>query len=312
MRLGYRHVWQTRTVDPLLADHSLWHTHGETVIWIAAVVAAIGVIFKTPIGQAIMRAVKWVWRRVVSEPITEWGKRTVGSVVEEKVGPEFTNNGGSSMRDAIDGIVDSQATFAVAYSESAVRQEALAEVVADNKSMIETIHRCLDRRFAGVDARIERLTDMAERVLVEQIGSKTRVRQLFRAIEVPVFETDTNGWFLYVNPAYSKLTGLTAEESLGEGWAQALHPEDRDRVFQMWNLVITEGKSFGAIYRFRNVQTGEVTEVRGSASALHDSTDAVVGFIGTLDPILPPSSLPVEVAATIGVEDDDGSQEVAR
>lgn len=260
-------------MDPsvILANHSWWHTHGETVVWIAAVVAALGVIIKTPIGQFFLRAVKWVWRRIVSEPITEWSKRTVGAVVEDKITHQFENNGGNSLRDAID----------------------------SNRSRIAAIHGCLDRRFAETDGRIQHLTELAEKVLVEQIGSKERVRQLYRVIEKPVFETDTNGWHLYVNPAYVKMTGLSVEQAVGEGWAESLHPEDRTRVFETFYKAVQQGIDFNAVYRFRNVQTGTITEVRGSASPLHDGDGTVVGFIGTLDPLGVTSPVEVSQRATM-------------
>lgn len=260
--------------SPVLADHAWWHTHGQTVMWIAAFAAAVGVLVKTPVGQFFTRGFKWVWKRIVSEPITDWSKRTVGAVVEDKITHQFQNNGGNSLRDAID----------------------------SNRSQIAAIHACLDRRFSETDGRIQHLTDLAERVLVEQIGSKERVRQLYRVIENPVFETDTNGWHLYVNPAYTKMTGLSVEEAVGEGWAESLLPEDRDRVFQTFYSAVEQSTDFVAVYHFRNVQTGAITEVRGHASPLHDAEGNVLGFIGTLTPLVDPSLADPPTEATMDRE----------
>jgi len=278
-------------MDPsvILADHSWWHTHGETVVWIAAVVAALGVIIKTPIGQFFLRAVKWIWQRLVSEPITDWGTRTVGAVVESKVAGK---NGGSSLRDQIDLLNDGQRALMDVTSLAADERTNISKALSN-------IHLCLDTRFADTHARMEKLTEYAEEVLAEAVGAKERIRQLYRALDTPVFETNAQGWCTYINPAYSRLTGLSVEESLGEGWGEAVDPEDRDRVFATWATAVEENVEFTAIYRFRNVVDGRVTEVRGSAVPLRDGRGDVAGWVGSVDPIGPDSRVERRPQATM-------------
>lgn len=269
----------------ILAETPLWQQAGEQLIWVAAVATAIGVLSRT-------RPAKWLWRTLVTRPATEWGKDVVGAVVDEKVSEP---NGGSSIADRLDTVCKGQETLANGSVKLWERQD---EII----SRVESIHSCLDRRFSDTDQRIDKLTEMAELVLEEATGARERVRQLFRALDVPVFETDNNGWFRYVNPAWTRMTGLSIDESRGEGWAEALHPEDRNRVFETWESAIQQGKPFTAVYRFRHVQSEEVTEVRGSASPIHDGREAVVGWIGTLDPLAGSSTV-------VGASPDALSQE---
>ena len=67
-----------------------WEEHGETIIRVAAVIAALGVI-----GGAFS---KWVVK-----PMVRWGHRVERALiaVEKDL---LTNNGGSTTRDAIDRI----------------------------------------------------------------------------------------------------------------------------------------------------------------------------------------------------------------
>jgi len=252
----------------------IWERFGEQTIWFAAVATALGVLSRT-------RPARWVWRHLVTSPVTEWGERVVGSVVEEKVSKP---NGGSSVTDKLANLGESQEILARGAVANWKRQD-------DILSRVGTIHQCLDRRFSETDARIDKLTELAELVLQEATGAKERIRQLYRAIDVPIYETDADGWRLYVNPAWTRLTGLSIEEASGEGWAQSLHPEDRDRVFEAWRIAVEAGKNFTVIYRVRNSHTGVVTNVRGSASPIHDGRDQIVGWIGTLDPIPESSTL---------------------
>lgn len=261
----------------ILAGAPLWERVGEQSIWVAAVATAIGVLSRT-------RPARWLWKTVVTRPVTQWGKDVVTGVVDEKVSKP---NGGSSIVDRLDTVCQGQETLASGSVALWERQDSLI-------SRVETIHSCLDRRFSETDSRIDKLTEMAELVLEEATASKERIRQLYRSLDVPVFETDKKGWRLYVNPAWTHLTGLPIDEARGEGWAEAVHPEDRDRVFEAWKLAVEGEKAFTLVYRLRNVQTGVITDVRGSASPIHDGRGATVGWIGTLDPLLKSSTV-VEV-----------------
>lgn len=250
----------------MLAEIPLWEQAGQQLIWVAAVATAIGVLSRT-------RPAKWVWRTLVTRPATEWGQSVVGAVVDEKVSQP---NGGSSIADRLNTVCIGQETLAEGSVKLWKRQDEIM-------SRVDTIHGCLDRRFSETDARIERLTEMAELVLSEATGAKERVRQLFRALDVPVYETDNNGWRLYVNPAWTHLTGLPIDDARGEGWAESIHHDDRDRVFEAWDRAVESEKAFALVYRIVNVQTGVETNVRSSASPIHDSRETVVGWIGTLD-----------------------------
>ena len=250
----------------ILLETPLWQQAGEQLVWVAAVATAVGFLSRT-------RPAKWLWRSLVARPATEWGERVVGSVVDEKVSKP---NGGSSIADRLNTVCEGQETLADSSVKLWKRQDDLMD-------RIETIHSCLDRRFSEADMRIDHLTKMAELVLEEASGAKERVRQLFRSLDVPVFEADKKGWRLYVNPAWTHLTGLPIDEARGEGWGEAVHPEDRDRVFQAWELAVEGGAAFTLVYRTRNVLTGVVTNVRSSASPLHNGQESVVGWIGTLD-----------------------------
>lgn len=49
-----------------------------------------------------------------------------------------------------------------------------------------------------------------------------------------IFVADFGGKITYINPHLEHLTGLSYDEALGDGWAQAIHPEDRERIHTYW------------------------------------------------------------------------------
>jgi PAS domain S-box-containing protein len=46
-----------------------------------------------------------------------------------------------------------------------------------------------------------------------------------------------------VNPPWLDFTGLTTEQSLGDGWRCAIHSDDLDRFEDRWDEVIAQGES---------------------------------------------------------------------
>src|SRR5262245_5492604 len=73
-----------------------------------------------------------------------------------------------------------------------------------------------------------------------------RAEQLFRSLAmkapVGIFQTNSEGDCLFVNERWSEIAGLSPEEASGRGWIEALHPEDRERVFAEWYQAAQTGK----------------------------------------------------------------------
>ena len=61
-------------------------------------------------------------------------------------------------------------------------------------------------------------------------ASAARYKRLCALAPVGILRTDARCQCHYVNDRWREITGLTDQEAQGDGWAKALHPEDRDRV----------------------------------------------------------------------------------
>ncbi|MDH4229247.1 MAG: PAS domain S-box protein [Nitrospirota bacterium] len=109
-------------------------------------------------------------------------------------------------------------------------------------------------------------------------------RMLARAIPVGAYHTDTNGHCLYVNERWCQITGLTQAEAAIDGWSDALHPDDRERVFRLWREAATNRTPFHAEYRFRRPD-GAVTWVLGQADAVVDGQGRISGYVGSVTDI---------------------------
>lgn len=114
--------------------------------------------------------------------------------------------------------------------------------------------------------------------------SERRFRALASHSPVGLFLADARGHCLFVNERWCALTGITPAEAAGEGWAKALHPDDRERVLAEWYAAIAAGREFASEYRFQTPD-GKVSWVIGSAAAVRDDAGEVVEYLGTVNDI---------------------------
>jgi len=81
--------------------------------------------------------------------------------------------------------------------------------------------------------------------------SEERYRSLVQAGAQVVWVTTPTGEIAEDSPEWRWITGQSLEEYLGNGWLDAVHPEDRERVERDWRECVGGGKTFDSRYRVR-------------------------------------------------------------
>jgi PAS domain S-box-containing protein len=81
--------------------------------------------------------------------------------------------------------------------------------------------------------------------------SEERYRSLVQAGAQVVWVTTPTGEIAEDSPEWRWITGQSAEEYRGNGWLEAIHPEDRERVERDWRDAVASGKVFDSRYRVR-------------------------------------------------------------
>lgn len=105
-----------------------------------------------------------------------------------------------------------------------------------------------------------------------------------RLAPVGLFRTDARGSCVYVNERWCEITGLAPEAALGEGWSQALHPEDRARVAAEWAHAARVQGNFTSEYRFQRPD-GRITWVLGQGTPERGPSNTTGGYIGSITDI---------------------------
>ncbi|MEW6492678.1 MAG: PAS domain S-box protein [Cyanobacteriota bacterium] len=122
---------------------------------------------------------------------------------------------------------------------------------------------------------------MAEQKLQE---SESLFRSLSACSPVGIFLTDIEGRCTYTNPRCQTICGFTLEESLGEGWSQSVHPEERERVFAEWFRSTREGREYSDEFRFQ-AKDGTIRWIHIRSSPMFSDQGELMGHVGTVEDI---------------------------
>ena len=141
----------------------------------------------------------------------------------------------------------------------------------------------LEETNAIVESKVIERTAALTVAHQELRSSEERFRTLSHSSPVGIVETDAAGDCLYTNPHWQSITGLTLEESLGEGWTRAIHPDDAAAVVAEWQEVAAEAREFNMEFRFQQA-SGDVRWVRAKSTVIREN-GTVTGHVRTVEDI---------------------------
>ncbi len=140
------------------------------------------------------------------------------------------------------------------------------------------------RHVAAHQAELEAVNTAIESKVAlrtaELTASEERFRQLSATAPIGIYQSDGRGRWVYVNHCWTEISGLSFEQSLGEGWVDALHPDDRENVLRQWRIGAQFGSDFDHEYRVITPDQ-QLRWVRARAKAMHTAPSELVGYVGT-------------------------------
>jgi PAS domain S-box-containing protein len=107
------------------------------------------------------------------------------------------------------------------------------------------------------------------------------MRALADAMPQLVWVTDENGAHFYYNRRWYEYTGLSEEESMGFGFANALHPEDKERTLARWQRAWRDGEAYEIEYRFYSRPLKEYRWFLGRAIPVRNDEGKITHWVGT-------------------------------
>ncbi len=129
-------------------------------------------------------------------------------------------------------------------------------------------------------------------LLATHISEKNRAvaalqesEKLFRTLannaSVLVWMSGTDGLCNYFNQIWLAFTGRTLQQELGNGWAESVHPDDRQRCLDTYRAAFDARREFDLEYRLRRCD-GAFRWVIVHGVPRYDGRGAFLGYIGSL------------------------------
>jgi PAS domain S-box-containing protein len=121
----------------------------------------------------------------------------------------------------------------------------------------------------------------AEKLLRE---SEERFRSLSQSSPLGILLTDIAGHWEYANPRCRKLWGFTLQQTIGDGWTQAVYPDDRSAVCDEWFACLREGRPFAREFRLQH-RDGRIVWVHLRTVPMLTEDMKTHGHVGTVEDI---------------------------
>ncbi|MCP3136037.1 GAF domain-containing protein [Pyxidicoccus xibeiensis] len=135
------------------------------------------------------------------------------------------------------------------------------------------------RLVEGVASQAAVALDNA-RLFQEARRMEERFRSLVNATSQTVWVTRPDGAVVEDSPTWRAFTGQTYEEWSGQGWLDAVHPEDREVAARAWIAAVAERRPYEVDYRLRRPD-GSYTPTRVRGVPVLNEDGGVREWVGT-------------------------------
>ncbi len=135
----------------------------------------------------------------------------------------------------------------------------------------------------AVKGVISYANDVTEAVMARKKveESEAYFRRLADTVPAILWITEADGQCSYLSKRWHDLTGQTREEALGQGWLQAIHSEDAQKVRETFFEANGLLSSFNIVFRLNEI-SGGARWCMTRATARHSDEGAFLGYIGTV------------------------------
>ncbi|AGA28643.1 PAS domain S-box protein [Singulisphaera acidiphila] len=128
-------------------------------------------------------------------------------------------------------------------------------------------------RTAGVAIERQRADDRLRH-------SEDRYRTLIEVSPQVVWYAEADGSLTYCNTWFLELTGLSKAASQGSGWMQAIHPDHRDRVREVWRTAAARSANYEVEIPFRRAADGTYRWHVAKGVPVKDQEGQVISWVG--------------------------------
>jgi two-component system, chemotaxis family, CheB/CheR fusion protein len=147
------------------------------------------------------------------------------------------------------------------------------------------------RRMHDPEHRAERILlafeDITERRQTDTLlrESETRYRSLTQALTSVIWTTNAEGRFVTAQPSWSQFTGQTWDEHRDFGWANAVHPDDREQIRDLWKAALAAGTVYDSAGRIWHAATGAYRHFEARAVPVLNADGSIREWVGQISDV---------------------------
>lgn len=119
----------------------------------------------------------------------------------------------------------------------------------------------------------------SEQALLE---SREQYYTVFNSVKEVIFQTDMEGIWILLNPAWQEMTGFSVEESIGKSFLEYVHPDDHQRNLEVFQPLVTREKEYCRHVVRYLTRDGGFCWVEVFARLTLDAQGRAIGTSGTL------------------------------
>ncbi len=152
-------------------------------------------------------------------------------------------------------------------------------------SMFQIILFGITGRNNLIQRQVENQTDQLREKNAALSQSEARYASVVNNVKEVVFQTDTQGLWTFLNPAWTEVSGFPVASSIGTSFLDYVYPEDRQRNQALFVPLIERKKDY-CRHEVRYVhKNGDFRWLEVFARLTFDDKDMIIGTSGTLTDI---------------------------
>lgn len=167
------------------------------------------------------------------------------------------------------------------------------------QAKLREAHERLRAANDGLEQRVRERTIDLENALEELRRSESQFRFMANAMPQIAWTANADGTVDYCNNRFFEYSGFTAEQAMGWGWTQVVHPDDVQSSTDLWARVNAAGSKYEVEYRFRRASDGTYRWHLGRAIPMRNDDGAVIKWFGTCTDIHDQKCLNEELAEQV-------------
>lgn len=183
---------------------------------------------------------------------------------------DFTARAEIAERGEIGDLAASFNRMAENLQKTTVSKDDLEAKVAERTAELKQVNKILQGEIAERRQAEEKLR-----------RSEASYRQLADSMPQIVWTAQADGYLDYYNQRWFDYTGMTLEQTKGNGWEPVLHPDDLQNCINVWGEALKTGEKYKIQYRFKRASDGEYRWHLGQALPVRDAENQIVKWFGS-------------------------------